>query len=135
MAAEEACGALPVGADGPPEAFSAHLVPWAVEAEHRPLGVFGPRAADPGFDLEPVAHGCDRAEGDARLRHSEGPGVHAEEDDPLARSAVAFQVGRVGSARVGEGVVDVGNGAPEAQASDAPLERAGWATSSAPVPF
>jgi len=73
--------------------------------------VVGP--ADGRMDVEPVSNDGDLAEGNAGLRHAEGAGIHAEEEDLFGGSGVTFEVYFGGFCGVDEGVVYVGYGGRE----------------------
>jgi hypothetical protein len=69
-----------------------------------------------GFvNAHPVAHGGDFTEGHAGLRHAEGAGIHADQDDALFAAAKAPQIGLMRRPGVVERLIDVFDRRGEAQ--------------------
>jgi hypothetical protein len=98
-----------------PEASAADFAPRAFETHDRPSRVLARRLADGRLDAEPAANEIHFAEGHAGLRHAEGAGVHAHENDLAADRGILQQVEVMGGTGIDEWIVDVGDGWAEAE--------------------
>ena len=105
---EEPVGRREAIARPAPESGAAHLRARTREARDRPPRMLASRPADRSRDPDEVAHHRDVAERNARLRHAERPGVHADQQHSLSASFVApaLEVRLVRHAGVDERVVD-----------------------------
>ena len=65
---------------------------------------------DKSENSEPVLNGINFSERNAGLRHSERPGVHADENNAFLRCGISTQVGFVCFPRVIKRVVNIGDG-------------------------
>lgn len=112
---EECFGCFEAVSRPAPESCAGDFGSGAIESENWAFGMFDGRFFDGSYYLEPVAHEVDFAEGDAGLRHAEGPGVHAEKKDFLGRGGIFLEVEMGGFSGVLQGVVDVGDLGGEGQ--------------------
>ena len=104
--AEEVFGCAEFGCEMAPEASAAHFGLRAVKTEHGAFGMLTRWFAHRFADFHPVTHGGDLAKGHAGLRHAEGAGIHADEDDFFAATAKAGEVGGVRGPGVIERLID-----------------------------
>jgi len=90
-----------------PEPPAADFRLRAVKTEHGALRMLALRFAHGFADAHPVAHGGDLAKGDAGLRHAEGAGIHADEDDALRAASKTPQIGFMRRPGVVERLVNI----------------------------
>jgi hypothetical protein len=106
---EESCRSSIPGARPSPKPVSADFAAPAIESGYQAFWMLVIRTLDFSVDAKPIADHSDIAERHTALRHSERPGIHADQHDLCAASAEAFEITPVRLPCVFERVIDMGH--------------------------